>query len=269
MGYFSMENILRRYLIFGVQDRHGVLEIVGVQKSDKVQNDFLSALRTGDKLNHIIHVKEERFDLDGKTILVFYIPESRRSEKPVYLKGDIRLSYIRRGAGDEKCTPSEIERFLRDAAAERFDSITMERDDTPPDFVAFRETFINILCHQDYQDHTRKPEIRHFTDCTIFWNPGDAFATGNLLEPGPKEVRNPGIVMAFRRIGLSENAGWGLNDVIANWKKLGYDQPVIENCKANKYFRVTLTTEISNHHRDAHQSNPTLSTERKREKISD
>jgi hypothetical protein len=27
----------------------------------------------------------------------------------------------------------------------------------------------------------------------MFWNHGDAFAKGNLLEPGPKEVRNPNI----------------------------------------------------------------------------
>ncbi|MFZ4526491.1 MAG: ATP-binding protein [Chlorobium sp.] len=56
--------------------------------------------------------------------------------------------------------------------------------------------------------------MRHFTDRTIFWNPGDAFAKGNLLEPGPKEVRNPNIAIAFRRIGLCKNAGWGLSDVI-------------------------------------------------------
>ncbi|ETR67945.1 MAG: AAA domain-containing protein, partial [Candidatus Magnetoglobus multicellularis str. Araruama] len=124
----AFANTCGGYLIFGVQERNERLEIVGVQKSDKVQNDFLSALRTGDRLNHIIHVKEDRFDIDGKTVLVFYIPESRRSEKPVYLKGDIRLSYIRRGAGDEKCTQSEIERFLRDAAAERFDSMTLDYD---------------------------------------------------------------------------------------------------------------------------------------------
>jgi ATP-dependent DNA helicase RecG len=357
-------------LVFGVKDTHGQLEIVGVAEPDKVQNDFLSALRTGDKLNRIIGVREDRFEYDGKTLLVFTIVEALRSEKPVYLRGDIRQSYIRRGAGDEQCTRTEIERFLRDAAAERFDSLaveydpakcfdphslawyrsryearpnnrqypgvpdeeflfqlgliretpqgrrptnaaillfapdgylrgllprpiadcqrfafpfganppgvrwvdrvvmesniiqawlafvdwymkfssvpfrldpmTMERDDTPPDFVAFRESFVNVLCHQDYQDHTRKPEIRHFTDRTIFWNPGDAFAAGDLLQPGPKEVRNPAIAIAFRRIGFSENAGWGLNDVIANWTKLGHARPGIHNDTAGKFFEVTL-----------------------------
>jgi ATP-dependent DNA helicase RecG len=69
---------------------------------------------------------------------------------------------------------------------------------------------------------------------------GDAFAKGNLLEPRPKEVRNPNIAIAFRRIGLSENAGWGLSDVIANWTKLGHARPAIQNDKTGKFFEVTL-----------------------------
>ena len=93
-------------LVFGVKDSHGQLEIVGVSEPDKVQNDFLSVLRTGDKLYRSINVKEERFEHEGKTLLLFSIPESLRSEKPVYLRGDIRHSYIRRGAGDEQCTVS-------------------------------------------------------------------------------------------------------------------------------------------------------------------
>ena len=51
-----------------------------------------------------------------RTLLVFHIPEAERKEKPIYLKNDIRESFIRRGAGDERCTKVEIERFLRDAS---------------------------------------------------------------------------------------------------------------------------------------------------------
>ena len=92
----------------------------------------------------------------------------------------------------------------------RLDPATMRRDDTPPDYRAFRESMINLLMHQDYADHSRTAVIRHYRDQTVFWNPGDAFAADpHLLEPGEREVRNPRIVLAFRRIGLSEHAGWG------------------------------------------------------------
>ena len=64
------------------------------------------------------------------------------------------------------------------------DPATLRRNDDPPDYVAFREAAINLLIHQDYGDHGRKASIKLFTDRTVFWNPGDAFATeAELLDP--------------------------------------------------------------------------------------
>ena len=120
----------------------------------------------------------------------------------------------------------------------------MQRDDALPDYSAFRESVINLRIHQDYADHSRKADIRHYADQTVFWNPGDAFATDtDLLEPGEKEVRNSRIVTAFRRIGLSENAGWGLRDVFRNWQQLGHVPPTIANIKAHKCFELVLKKE--------------------------
>ena len=117
----AFANTAGGWLVFGVRDHGGTLEMVGVMQVDKVQNEFLSTLRSRQKINRAIHVAEDLVETDGKTLLVFHIPESPRSDKPVYLDGDIRRSYIRRGAGDERCTPEEIERFLRDASEDRYD----------------------------------------------------------------------------------------------------------------------------------------------------
>ena len=126
----------------------------------------------------------------------------------------------------------------------RIDPTSLQRDDAPPDYRAFRESMVNLLIHQDYSDHSRKADIRYYTDQTVFWNPGDAFATEvDLLEPGEKEVRNPRIVTAFRRIGLSENAGWGLRDVFRNWQQLGHVPPAIANIKGRKCFELILRKE--------------------------
>ena len=361
------------WLVFGIRDSAGGYEIVGVPEVDKVQNDFLSVLRSGQKLNRVIVAKERLIEDDGRTLLVFHIPEARRQDKPVYLNGDIRRSFLRRGAGDERCTQTEIERLLRDAADERHDAQTMDldpehcfddkslrwyrkrfddrnpghdeslshmeflhhwgfvieagdrlrstraavllfgtepafhqllprpvvdwqwsrgnwseelaeerwadrlvietnlvrtwralisrylqraekpfsidpetlqRDDRPPDYIAFREGVINLLIHQDYADHTRKPVIRSFADRVIMWNPGDVFAgTQELLDPGEKEVRNPRIVAAFRRIGLSEQAGTGIRAIFGNWQRLGRVPPAIDNDRARKAFQLTLLNE--------------------------
>ncbi|SLM29543.1 putative transcriptional regulator [Desulfamplus magnetovallimortis] len=370
----AFANTTGGYLVFGVKDEKGNLDIVGVLDVDKVQNDFLSTLRGG-KLNRIIAVQEDKIEHDGNTLLTFFVPEANRNEKPVYLKGDIRQSYIRRGAGDEQCTQNEIEQFIRDASQERYDSQvmyqinadkcfdentvswyrdlfnrhqpdrhaalnhieflhewgfisedqnkiyptragvllfgkamyvrqilprpvldyqridfdfhdwmpekrwhdrvvfeenifqtwmglfgkymrvadrpfsvdseTLRRNDDPPDYISFRESAINLLIHQDYGDHTRKPSIRLFKDRTIFWNPGDAFATfDELLSPKEKEVRNPSIVSAFRRIGLSDQAGTGIRTIYRNWHALGHVPPKISNNKSGKDFQIALLKQI-------------------------
>lgn len=367
----AFANTAGGWLVFGVSQVNGQLELTGVEEPDKVQNDFLAVLRGGQKLNRVIAVEAHRFEIDGKHVFAFHVPESSRSEKPVYLKGDPRQGYLRRGAGDEQFTQSELERFLRDAAQDRYDGValtdipvdqcfdeatvkwyqaqfarrnpehveipdpiafllnwnfvvemddktlptragvllfgtgryvrqilprpvldyqridrpfdqwsaeerwhdryvfeenifqtwqglvarymriaehpfsidpaTLRRNDDPPDYVAFREAAINLLIHQDYGDHGRKASIKLFTDRTVFWNPGDAFATeAELLDPTEKEVRNPAIVKAFRRIGLSDQAGTGIRAIFRNWHELGRTPPRLKNDKARKEFELVL-----------------------------
>ena len=361
------------WLVFGVGGHGGAFEVVGVDAVDKVPGEFLSTLRSG-KVNHTIDVGEQAIEIDGKTLLVFHVPESPRHEKPICPDGDIRKSFIRRGGCDERCRLDEIPRFLRDSAPERFDAqavedlaaetfydpasldwyrcrfderrpgaggapslveflhewgfvverggrlvpvlaavllfgrprhlrrtlrrpvvdcqfinaeygswttdqrwfdrvvveenlvqawfvlaerydkhadhpfrldpATLRRNDDPPDYVPFREAAINLLIHQDYGDWGRKASIRFFRDRIVFWNPGDAFAaTDELLNPTEKQVRNPAIVDAFRRIGLSEQAGTGMRAIFRNWQSLGHVPPVVENDKAKKAFELNLLRE--------------------------
>ena len=135
-----------------------------------------------------------------------------------------------------------VERYLQRVEKPfSVDPGTLHRKDRPPDYIVFREAAINLLIHQDYADHTRKPVIQSFGDRTLFWNPGDAFASPDeLLEPGEKEVRNPRIVAAFRRIGLSEQAGTGVRAIFSNWQQLGHVPPLIRNDKSRKAFELTL-----------------------------
>ena len=363
------------HLVFGVRKSGREMEIVGVLDVDKVQNEFLSTLRQPDKISVVVDVQEDLRKHDESDLLIFYVPEVHRSQKPVYLNGDIRRAFVRSGGSDVRCSDQERNGFLIDAAAERpdgqavdlnpatafdpdairwyravyesrpgnrscaamsdvdflaemgllveqgghrrptraailifgtnptfrqllprpvvdcqrfttsrddadtghrwfdrlvldenlirtwrslfedwyqkfaehpfrLDPATLRRDDTPPDYQAFRESMINLIMHQDYSDHSRKAVIRHYADQTVFWNPGDAFAADvDLLEPGEREVRNPRIVLAFRRIGLSEHAGWGLRDVFRNWQQLGNVPPRITNDRRRRSFELTLKKE--------------------------
>ena len=362
-------------LVFGVSESGGNVEIVGVLDVDKVQSDFLSTLRQRTKISVLLPFREQLTRHEGKDLLIFHVPEARRSEKPVFLDGDIRRAFVRSGGSDVRLTDAERDRFLVDAATERYDSqpvdfdphqafdedslrwyraayesrpgnrshsrlddlgflgvmgllrdegratrptraaillfgadrtfrqllprmvvdcqrfrlrrddapagsrwfdrlvlednlvrtwralmdtwhpklaeypfrvdpVTLQRDDTPPDLEAFREAAANLLMHQDYADSGRNAEILHYPDQVVFRNPGDAFAApSELLKPGEKEQRNPRIVLSFRRIGLSESAGWGLRDVFRNWTRLGRVPPRIVNSRRRKRFELVLRME--------------------------
>lgn len=356
------------WVVFGVKDDAGRFEVVGVLELDKVQGEFITVLRSGDKLSRIIELEPSLIQHDNGPVLAFYIPEARRQDKPVHLNSELKQSYIRRGASDIKCSEEELKRLIRDSSdtspdrstvdlslercfdadslawyrrefnqrdsryeglpdiaflnnwglvveesgqlrptlasimlfgsdaavrqtlprpvvdmrwidaawdeelpderwsdrvvaeenlikswriliegfrknsPDRFeiDPATLQRTNATPDYITFREAAINLLLHQDYLDHARKPTIKFFRDVWVFWNPGDSFSTNEeLLLPGDKPARNQLIVSAFRRIGLSEQAGTGLREIQRSWRRLGFDRPKFNNDRSRKSFEVS------------------------------
>jgi ATP-dependent DNA helicase RecG len=368
----SFSNTHGGWLVFGVRQTNAGFEISGVTNVDKVQGDFLSALHADNKVNHDIPVESKLIQAGGKTVLIFRVPEATRQHKPLYLDGDIRRTFLRRGGGDYKAQMHDIERMLRDAASDRWDGqifervslkeafdksslawyrsrfhqandgfdpqqpdeeflrewgyltrsgnkllptraaimlfgslvgvrqlipkpvldvqflpyatdeempetrwidrfvsevniiqtwqqllakfkffmpkpfrdidpVTLERRDTPPGFRVFREAAINLLIHQDYGDHSRKAVIKFYRDGIQFWNPGDIFGDDtHLLEPGEKEVRNPAIAAAMRRIIMCEQAGTGFRMMQREWQSLGHPAPVMKNDRAHKAFELFI-----------------------------
>ncbi|MCW2109454.1 RNA-binding domain-containing protein [Bradyrhizobium elkanii] len=358
------------HLVFGVKQTNGTFTVTGVTDADQMQNTFLGQVRDTNKVSVLLPVEPKKHDLPEGIVLAFYIPEASRQQKPVYIDGNPKKAYIRRGGRDDTCTGDELLRYIRDASNTRYDAETLDvdigrcfdeasvrwyrarfaasnpgkdtatddtsflrtwgflvehggvlrptraailvlgsgeyvrqvlprmvtdvqlyrntsteydsavrwadrlsvednlikawqaivefyfrhserpfavdaatlrRDDDPPDYISFREAAINLLIHQDFGDTTRVPVIRFFRDQTEFFNPGDAFASREqLLDPGDKEVRNPSIVNAFRRIGLSDQGGTGVRAIFDGWRKLGYLPPEIENHRAEKSFRLRL-----------------------------
>ena len=92
------------WLLLGVSESAGRLEVTGIDPAafDRVQDAFLTTLRSGQKLNQLVDAQPQVFELDGKRILAFFIPEANRHHKPIYLNGNPRESYLRRAARDER-----------------------------------------------------------------------------------------------------------------------------------------------------------------------
>jgi len=114
------------WLVFGIKQAGESFEIKGVDNVDTVQNDFLSTLHADSKFNHDIGVQEHLLQIAGKDILAFEIAVTPRYNRPVYLNGDIRQTYIRRGGCDQRASINEIERILRDASQDRWDGQPFE-----------------------------------------------------------------------------------------------------------------------------------------------
>lgn len=369
----AFANTAGGHLVFGVKQANGAFTITGVTDADQVQNTFLGWVRDKNKISVFLPIDGKVHALAEGMVLVFYVPEAQRNEKPVFIDRIPHKAYIRRGGRDDTCTGDELLRFIRDGSNVRYDAepldvdttrcfdqdtvrwyrsrfatnnpgksatvsdeaflrewgflverggklqptraailvlgsgeyvrqilprmavdvqfyrnasadydssvrwadrltvednllkawqsivefyfrhserpfavdaTTLRRDDDPPDYISFREAAINLLIHQDFGDTTRLPVIRFFRDQTEFFNPGDAFAPREqLLDPGDKAVRNPNIVNAFRRIGLSDQGGTGVRAIFDGWRKLGYLPPEIDNNKAEKSFRLRLRKE--------------------------
>jgi len=91
----AFANTAGGWLIFGVRKAGRDYEVVGVQNAEKMERDFLTALR-GDKFNKKITVQSKKYTINGKHILGFYIPCVEGKDKPIYFNS-VKNTFIRTG----------------------------------------------------------------------------------------------------------------------------------------------------------------------------
>jgi ATP-dependent DNA helicase RecG len=114
------------WIVLGVRESKKRFEIVGVSDPDTMQNDFLGSCRSTEKFSRPVEVRPHHFTIEGRSVLAFYIVPARRFDKPVRVRVDKAwFAYIRVAARDQKCTPEEEGRFLRDATVDTFDAQVM------------------------------------------------------------------------------------------------------------------------------------------------
>lgn len=113
----AFSNSYGGWIVFGVKERRtagkSTYEIQGVEHTEKIEQDFVTVLRSNSKFNQRISVQIAKFDIDGKSVLAFYIPMSEY--KPVYISVPSN-TYIRIGSGDQRATEYEVRAMQRDQA---------------------------------------------------------------------------------------------------------------------------------------------------------
>ena len=76
--------------------------IVGVSNAPQLRKSLISALHSKDKVSYCT-IKDDDIqilDFDGKKVIKVVVPEAPTEVKPVYIKGNLSLSYERVGDGD-------------------------------------------------------------------------------------------------------------------------------------------------------------------------
>ena len=107
----AFSNTAGGWLVFGVKQVNQTFSIEGVVNAEKIEQDFLGTLRGGQKFNVSISPKCEKYNIDSKIVLAFYIPVSKY--KPVYYNSQSN-TFLRKGSADQKATKEEIDALYRD-----------------------------------------------------------------------------------------------------------------------------------------------------------
>ena len=100
------------WIIFGVEQTDNKFIITGVEKPEKIEQDFTTTLHS-DKFNIKILPESKKYKFKEGIVLAFYIPLS--PNKPVYFQ-EPKNSFIRVASGDQRATQKEIDDMYRDQA---------------------------------------------------------------------------------------------------------------------------------------------------------
>lgn len=90
----AFSNTSGGWLVLGIEQKGKTFHVQGIGNPEKIESDFLNIIRSGQKLNHILSVKSFKYNIEGATVLAFYIPSSEA--KPIYVNS-VRNTYIRTG----------------------------------------------------------------------------------------------------------------------------------------------------------------------------
>jgi predicted HTH transcriptional regulator len=107
----AFSNTSGGWLVLGVSQNGKAFEITGVSNPEKIEQDFVTTLRSRNKFNVLINPECKKYTIDGITVLAFYIPSAEI--KPIYFNS-LHNTFIRTASGDQRATDYEINTLLRE-----------------------------------------------------------------------------------------------------------------------------------------------------------
>ncbi len=126
----SFANTTGGWIVLGVSETNGEPVVEGVKNPTRLLQEFSDLVRNPQKISQPVcgasdvSCEEE----DGKQLVVIRVPAAARKSKPVYISGNPYTgTYLRRQAGDYRCTKPEVDRMMREASDVGADSTVLLR----------------------------------------------------------------------------------------------------------------------------------------------
>ena len=154
--YSSFANTMGGTIILGVdEDAEGNLHVVGVPDAQQYVKTIWNTLNDRQKVSRNILVDQNvRIEkVADKELIVIDVPRALRTDKPVYIDGNVYGgSYRRNGDGDYHCAEDEVRLMIRDSSA------------SPADLVVLDSLTLDALCNDTIQKYRRilstvKPDL--------------------------------------------------------------------------------------------------------------
>lgn len=156
----SFANTAGGWILLGVAESGGAFKVHGVKNAAALVQDIANILRNKEKISReACGPKDVTIEAVGDAeLIIMRVRAASSREKPVYLnKNPYEGTYVRRNEGDYRCGKQEVDRMIRDAAAESADSTILSGytwshvDDDA--FVAYRQRFQTLNPGNPKVDH--------------------------------------------------------------------------------------------------------------------
>jgi ATP-dependent DNA helicase RecG len=138
------------WIVLGIEqnENDGSVAIEGVPNASQVLQNFHSALRNPQKVSYAVCGSNDVYidEFAGRQIIVVKIPAAPRKVRPVYVQGNAYSgTFVRRHAGDYRCTKPEVDRMMREASDVAADTTVLKNyafhDLDPDSYARYRRQF--------------------------------------------------------------------------------------------------------------------------------
>ncbi len=243
--YSSFSNTSGGTIYLGIKEGKAN-SITGVQNPIEQKKSIITALHSKEKVSYC-SISDENIkilEIDNRKVIKIIVPEAPKEAKPVYIKGNLSLSYERVGDGDFLLSEDDIAAYLMERRQIRFDCL--------PNTLGFDFSRIDTDSLKNYRSYLNEISpnniYRNFNDHDFLVRIGALRTTDN-----GKEVLTNGAVFFFGNITdimlLSPNFFLDYRENISGNSRWDYrlvSDDLSYNCNIYNFFNVVSKRIIEN-----------------------